>query len=54
MAYIDLDSYITDGIVAETSNYANYYFQQEGIAYSRFRLIPGHFYSFNVVKAVPN
>jgi hypothetical protein len=54
MAYIDLDSYITDGIVAETSNYANYYFQQEGIAYSRFRLIPGHFYSFNVVNALPN
>ncbi len=54
MAYIDLDSYITDGTVAESSHYANYYFQEEGQPFNRFRLIPGHFYSFNVVNALPN
>lgn len=54
MAYIDLHSYITDGVVAESSQYANYYFQEEGVPFSRFRLIPGHFYSFNVINALPN
>lgn len=54
MAYIDLQSYIDDGIVAESNYYANYYFQEEGQPYSRFRLIPGHFYSFSVVNKLPN
>jgi len=54
MAYIDLDSYITDGTIAESSHYANYYFQEEGKPFNRFKLIPGHFYSFNVVNALPN
>jgi hypothetical protein len=54
MAYSDLQAYINDGIVAESNYYANYYFQEEGQAYSRFKLIPGHFYSFSVVNRLAN
>lgn len=54
MALIDLQSYIEDGIALEPPVYANYYFDQEKVAYTRSQLIPGHFYTFSVVNRVPN
>ena len=54
MAKIDLDSYIDDGIAASPASFANYYFQEETVPYTRGRLVPGHFYAFNIVNRVPN
>ena len=54
MALIDLQSYIEDGIALEPPVYANYYFDQEKVAYTRSQLVPGHFYTFSVVNRVPN
>jgi hypothetical protein len=54
MAYTDLQAYITEGTVAESKYYANYYFQEEGKPFSRPKLIPGHFYSFSVVNRLAN
>lgn len=54
MAYIDLISYIQEGIAADPPVAANYYFQEESQPYNRQSLVPGHFYTFTVVNRVPN
>lgn len=54
MAFIDLQSYIEEGISQDPPVYANYYFPTERKPYTMAKLIPGHFYAFSVVNRVPN
>lgn len=54
MALKDFEAYINEGTLAKPPVFANYYFQEEVMGYSRYRLTPGHFYTFTMVNRVPN